>query len=710
MFVRSANPIWFMNNLTGIPVDDTYYAFFLENTLPYNFQNVYMSPNGTPWSNPVEFQPSAGLPNNLYFDPSLTYRIQVRQGPTQTSPLIWDVQNFVPEGGGGTVITDTLTVAANSIVNPQFSDILFSSPFTYTQASASTYTLNIAPGWTLVLTGAGTTIITQVVNPNNSGVPGNPPYYLSFNNLGWTSVKLIQTFENNGALFAGGAAAVTFLADMSSSAQPVTVVYVPSGTNTPTTLFSGQIQTGSLEPYYGAANIPEPVNVSSSPSVQLVFNLPVLGTISLSNIQFVGQSTPLSAGFVLPNTGVYPNTPGSVPLFQQVSYETTVNQEFSFYKNSIIMQPKDTVLVGWNFGLNPWQFRTTSSTNVATNTYTADQTIICQQAYVTSATGNNVAVGQSGYATNNGFQVTAVTANNQFAMIQYVDPVSISPYWGSIMSSVVNAFINSPSHSTANCQFKMRLIYNASLPSATSQSYPIASWAAGQDPVFASGWTAIAPINDPVYTLGASAEEFAFSGFQLPAASAATMTLGIVFYTISNMNQAATADAIVVNDISLVPSQFALPSNPKTWDQVLKECQYYYEKSYSNGVLPGATSLLSQFVRLQETTFSSPNWLSYSACFDFDYNTIKRVVPTITFYSPSAGTSAHLDVNIYLNGSAGTPASTALAGNWVALNVGTKRASYAPAGNATLNQVAEMSASDAVSTLVNFHFVADARI
>ena len=79
-FSRGENPIWFFNNLTGQPVDDTYYAFFLTNDLPYIPQMVYQDPNGLfPWSNPIEFQPSAGLPNNIYFSDAV-YRIEIRQG------------------------------------------------------------------------------------------------------------------------------------------------------------------------------------------------------------------------------------------------------------------------------------------------------------------------------------------------------------------------------------------------------------------------------------------------------------------------------------------------------------------------------------------------------------------------------------------------------------------------------------------------------
>ena len=126
IFVRAANPIWWLPDLTGVSLNDEYYAFFLTNTLPYIPQAVYQDPAGAvPFSNPIEFSPAGTLPDNLYFDPTLVYRIEVRHGNTQADALIWEINNFVPGAGGGgsTIIDDKLTVSANliRIVNLQIS-------------------------------------------------------------------------------------------------------------------------------------------------------------------------------------------------------------------------------------------------------------------------------------------------------------------------------------------------------------------------------------------------------------------------------------------------------------------------------------------------------------------------------------------------------------------------------------------------------------
>src|ERR1700689_485762 len=215
-FIRGPNPIWFEFNQTGQIFDDTYYAFFLTNTLPYLPQAVFQDPTGMiPWSNPLEFSPNGGLPTNLYFDDTLVYRIEFREGPDQTYPLIGNpVENYVP-GQESSIESDDLVTASNLITNGQFADIDFVSPLTITTAG----TYDIAPGWSLVLTGTGTTTVTQGENAGDAGIQGNPPYYLTFNNNGWTSAQLIQKFSNNGAIFSGGAIAVAFTANATNNAE-----------------------------------------------------------------------------------------------------------------------------------------------------------------------------------------------------------------------------------------------------------------------------------------------------------------------------------------------------------------------------------------------------------------------------------------------------------------------------------------------------------
>ncbi len=648
-FVRGNNPIWFFSNLTGQPFDDTYYAFFLTNDLPYVPQSVYQDPNGTiPWSNPIEFQPSSGIPNNIYFDPSLNYRIEFRQGSTQSDPLIYLVQNYTVGNASSELTDDPLITSENMIMVPNFSDVFFTSPFVITTSG----TYEIAPQWNLEVNGVGgTTTVTQIPNAADSNVFGNPSYFLKFESTGWTSVRLYQFLGHNGGIFSGGAIAVAFTAYSTTSPNVLTVSYQPS-VGVGTIIFTGSIPAGSPDHYEMAVDIPLSTNNALPPNANIAiqFSLPASGTISLSNIQITGQSTPLSQGF---------KDDPNPPVYQELSYQKIVNSgEFFEYKESLISEPKKTMLTGWNFGLNPWQFRTTSQSNLANNEYTADQTIVVQQAYVTGAVSNNVSVGRGTDSENYGFLVKAVTANNQFALIQYIDSSTIKPYWGRNLSSMVKARIRTTNNTL--CKFKMKLIYRTSLPSTISQNEPISSWTALGEPVFSSGWTSISSLNDPAYTLideNINKLDFSFNQFRLPNSSSENMILGIVVYTITNLSIIGTTDYIIFDRISLTNTTHAIDGTTETYDESLRKCQFYYEKSYIPSDLPGTVTKVNMNSNYSKTVLTGGQSRIFPTWFELKYKQTKRYPSTVTYYSAQNGTINTLDI-VFINGLQATPTGT----------------------------------------------------
>ena len=121
--VRGFNPIWFEVDLTAHPFDDTFYLFTLQNTIPYQPQTVWHDQNmNSPWTDPIQFLANGTLPIDIFFDPSLIYRLEFRQGPTQNDPLIYEVDNYQVNGSGG--ITPPSAISFNSenqITNPPVS-------------------------------------------------------------------------------------------------------------------------------------------------------------------------------------------------------------------------------------------------------------------------------------------------------------------------------------------------------------------------------------------------------------------------------------------------------------------------------------------------------------------------------------------------------------------------------------------------------------
>lgn len=700
-YIRGPNPIWFMANLTGQPLDDTYWAFFLTNDLPYVPQNVYQDPNGiSAWPDPLEFQPSSGLPNNLYFDPSLTYRIEIRQGNTQSDALIWLVQNYMASDNSSGTNTDTLLTAENMLTNPQFADIYFNSPLTITTAG----TYDIAPGWQLVLAGSGTvsTTITQILTAGDQNISGNPAYALEFNNSGWSSAKLIQKLSNNGALYRGGAIGAAMSAYATSSSKTVSLSYEPS-TGSAITILNASVNTGSFQQFGGAVNIPSSTNSDTGTNayVNFVVSLPETGDVTISNLQFTGQEDSLF------NTDI-------VPVYQEIAYPRMVDHEFNIYRDSIILQPKDTLLVGWEFGLNPWQFYGSTGATPINNGYITDQTVIVQQDYVTNNIGSNVSFARGSYTENFGLKITALTANNQFALFQYIDPNSIGQFWGYTLSALAKAFLVKGSGHTTSIKIKMRLFYKAGLPGSTARKIPVDSWTVGGDPVFAGGYTSISPRNDPAYTLGTTAQQFAFEGFVLPASTDVNQTLGVMIYTVGLMDQTGTADYLIFNDVSLVPNDFSIASNPKTFDQVLRECQFYYETSYPPLVALGSLGHAPAYSYPQDMEFvagGSPanQWNLYPTPFSLRFETKKRGVPsTISFFSPSTGTADRLDASQYQGSSTATNAAVAsFSTNFDATtNLDVRGFTAVPNSSNTLVQTTGASTDHFRTGIISFHWAA----
>ncbi len=708
-YVRAANPIWYFPDLEGLPLNDEYYIFFLTNVFPYVPQAVFHDVDGTiPWNNPLQFYPNGTLPDNLYFNDSEVYRLEIRHGNTQADALIYEINDFVP----GSTVSPTPGVSAgfgeNQATMSQFSEVLFNTPLSIT--SAGTY--HVAPGWDLVLAGTGTATVTQVPIAGNEDFVNNPTFALGLNLNGWSSANLVQRFNHNGAIWSSTLLSAVPFQDgyisMSITARAVTSTYSPIsfvyrnsiGTEQAIGTF-GTINTGSYQVYDETQllTISDNTDTSDVAYVDIIIRLLGTGNILISNVQIVGQELPTGS-----------DAPVSPP-YQQETNERQIDHTFHYYKDSILEQPKQTLLTGWNFGLNPWQFTSTTPANVATNRYVADQTILVQQAYVASGTGNNVSAGQGTASENLPLKIASVTAANKFAIIQYIDPKTIAPYWTEKVSSLAVIGISSPTHNTA-VKFKMRLIYRASLPSAVSQTEPIASWSNvdGSDPNFAAGWTAIAPLNDPEYTSAPNVDTntFAFNQFLLPAADfGGNSTLGIVLYTTNNMVQTATADQVLFHSVSLVNNDVAIESSSETWDESLRKCQYYYEKSYENATLPGAVTATGAITSLMASSLNQDAGKLFPAPFGWSYSTVKRSVPTTTIYNSSTGTAASVHSEIYNSGSLNAQADNTVATFWTLAANSSKSINYVVTGSGEL--VTGISATNS-SGIIRYHYTADSRL
>jgi hypothetical protein len=696
-YVRSFNPVWSFVDLTGKQCDDTFYLFTLENDLPYIPSPVWHDPNGQfPWTDPIQFLANGTLPIDIYWNPAQVYRLEIRQGNTQSAPLIYEINNYIPDGGGGNTPIDAVGIFTdNQITNPQFSLISFNSPFALANTTIPDG-VEVAPGWFLEADGTGTVILAREALNSSQANATNAPYALKMTLSGtWTAgtVRLRQRFNQNGMLWANKYVSTSITAKIQGAATSIQVYLVDSMGTPLTSLLNIPALTEEYEQYQGYALIPATTNTDTPPDAYIDYQirLPSNIEIYLTSIQVIASDIPTDFEY------------------EQDTIERQVDHTFHYYRDSILFSPKASVLTGWNFGLNPWQFTTTADTALATFGYTADQTIAVTQPYVSSATGNAILVGRGTADENYGFKVTANAASNQFALIQYIDAATIRPYCGSSMSALVtlNAQKQTPS---STLFFKLRLIYRATVPSTLSQSEPIASWTASNNPNFSAGWFVAAPENDPVYNLANGVQTLAFNNMSLPASLGDNMTVGIVAFTISNMVSTGTPDNIVFNDISLVPNEFAIASNPLTFDQTLSQCQYYYETSLNIGQLPDQNLGFSNVPILKLQTVQTVGLSHYLAVspFNLEFLTIKRTAsPTVTLYHPN-GTINQVEANLYYNGTSASNV-TAPTSYWAALSTTNKAIAYVPSGTASV-LTANALVAQAGTGYIQFYYTIDGRL
>ncbi len=730
-FVRAANPIWWLPDHTGLSLNDEYYAFFLTNTLPYIPQAVYSTPNGTPYSNPRRFSPAGTLPDNLYFDPTLTYRIEVRHGNTQADALIWEINDFVPGSGSGgsTIIDDNLTVAENVITNPQFADIDFESPFTYAQIAPGTYTLDLGPGWQLVMTGAnGSTTLTQVANAGSSGVAGNPPYYLDINNTGWTSVVLRQRLANNGALFGGGAVAVAFTAASVGNAETLTVSYAPS-TGSATNIFQQSIPTGTLTAYKNAVDLPASTNADTGTSayVDILFTMDGTSHFQLANIQVTGQTSNLSTGF---------DNPTDAPVFQEVSYEQVENEEFNVYKNHLIYKPIPSWLVGWDFPLNPAQIYTATKTantlgGMNLSQYVWDQTIVFANL--------DDALSFSRNSDTNGLSISnAAGSPNVFAVIQYIEAAAAREILSKRHSVQINGYITGGG-TTLQGTVSLFWTTGTSLPNIAAGTCLSLVSAVSTDGIPTAGnqangqpWTIVPntthSTNSSVpFTLTSTPSAVSISGFDATATAAST-TATYLAIVLAFKPLAASIGSMSLNYCSLNSGDIPTRPAPQSPDEVLRQCQYFYEKSYDTQTLSGSVTTVGMnsapaLVFQDFTAGSVGNDFLYARSFYLRYKQTKRTNPAVVLYSPSDGSSGQIYAGIWRNNtnpaaSAGNNPRNYAASNFSGSANNSKDGIFllatANAGNAGSNAILEVLQGTGTlpgdEGIMQYHYTLDSRL
>jgi hypothetical protein len=287
---RGSNPVWLFDDLTGNLLDDTHYLFVLQNDIPYLPAIVYQDAAGAvAWSNPIQFLANGTLPVNIFFDSTVTYRLEVRAGNTQSDALIYLVEDYSPGGSGGSVTTGSIA-ADNQITNPQFA--LKSFQDSLSVSAAGTY--EVAPGWSLVLVGTGTAVVTREALTNTSENPTNAPYMLNLVLVGWSSAYLRQRFNENGMLWAGKNVANSITAKLTGANAFLSSTLVDSNATLLATLLPSTTQvTSTYAELTGTSLLPATTNPDTPPAAYIEYRLNIPGSINLSvsSLQLIESDT-----------------------------------------------------------------------------------------------------------------------------------------------------------------------------------------------------------------------------------------------------------------------------------------------------------------------------------------------------------------------------------------------------------------------------------
>jgi hypothetical protein len=661
----------------------------------------------------------AGAPDNYYFQ---VFSAASLPFPPPVLPL--GTPEFTRENVPGILASGTIPMPGpqsteNVLTNPQFAQVYFNPavgmtiPYT---ASANQLT-NIAPGWVLSITASGTgnVTVTRTSVAGSAAQATNTPYYLTITGqANISSLILYQRLYNNTNIFAsdnvpaGGITGLNFIAAgiaLAPISQTVSMYYAPQGTPVATTTAPYLLSTNNpngLWEYFTLTSqmaVAENTFTADAGFVDIQVVLTPSATTSISSVQIVGLSSLTQ----------------QIP-FDQQPVNRQIDYEFHVQQASLAYSPIPSYLVGWDFPLNPAQIN--GSTVAAVNTgpnlgyYVWDQTILFQT--TTSSTA-------AARAATGALQLTCGVAGPcQIALIQYLDSVQALK----IINDRASVHISGSTTHAGGLSGNVTLwaTTNANLPNVAigTGNTLITALSATGIPTAAAGWVQIPNVyQNTSFTLQAASAtnsesaDINLNGWDLQgAAPASTATY---FAIVVGFSPWINTDTITLNSIGLCAGDIATRPAPKTQDEVLRDCERWYEKSYGLNVLPGTITTFGAL----SAPGSSSNYnagpggtttYTLESSFTFTFRTQKRLpttagAPTVSIYSPATGTVAR--VREFAQGSALNQTDVNI-NVWNTTYISDKFATYIVTGNAG-NFYAPL-ANTALNVWITYHYVADARL
>ena len=508
---------YFVNKDTGAPLSAGQVYFYIagSNTPKFVYQETLVDGAFvyTPLANPMILSSIGtfvdGSGNNVtpfYWpfasaagsDDTTTEQLYFIEVYDSSMVLQFTLDYWPPNADASGLISEAATLSENVVSNPNFSQVLF-TPITADVVNiVASGTIEVGPGWNLVVTGTGTVTLTQT--PINADTPSETPYALTITtSSGIDTATLVQTFTSSPRLFTGQYISGSLIAQSVAPVQIIMNFVSSNGTSLP--LFSS-VTTGSSQwtTLQSSSALLVTANNLDGPTgnTSLQIQLPVQQTLSISSVQLVEVPTATD-----------------MPAFIQQTTQQQLNGTFWYWQPKLNYKPINSFLVGWDFPLNPTQLlgSTVAATTVGNglSRYVWDQTIMF------TTTDNIIQYSKS--TSDGSFQITNTGASSTSAIIQYLDGKEIFDLFSQRLSIKIAAYCSS---STVPCT--VSLYYSSStipnINSGNQYSLVSAVSATGVPTVGGGGnygtWTQIPNVvlnNTPAFTLTTTAQEFDFSGF-----------------------------------------------------------------------------------------------------------------------------------------------------------------------------------------------------
>lgn len=638
------------------------------------------------------------------------YRVKVLSSG-DVEQFVRDPVPSVPDSGSSAAAS----AYENELSNPQFAEVLFdtsTSTYVYNFNTVVSEVVTIAPDWDIVVTSpaAGTVTVSQVKPAGSLNIITNPGTLLTISSSGLTSLILRQRLYGSPNLWGNGNIAATFVAKVSGGTSAILPLkYSQSnGAISNITIVSANLP-GSGE--YAA--YPDTVSISTSTStetfpdayIDIYFEIPLSREVTITSVMVTATGS------------------ASVPalVYDQISQDRQIDYLFHYYKPQLEFKPIPSMLIGWDFPLNPAQARgttvtmpTSASIPTAANCYIWDQTISNSLVASVAVIRNTV---------TGGFQATTASADEAFYMIQYLSGSQAKKILGTPLSVNVNAF-RTQAGGAVTCKV---YLYSART-AATFPSLPTMIGTVAANGVFtltAANWSLIPRGNlgtasgvlSTVSTLDYSTlndvEDLSFFGWQITDATQLSDT--DKFAIVVTFSCPTNATVITVNSISVVPGEIPTRPAPQDLGEVLRECQYYYEKSYQVGTAVGAATFTNSltfplpiFPAVGDTTMAVHD--IYAQTFGFKFNAVKRTSSgIITYYNPNVLNSPDFVHVTAYNGGVGVSGANVAATSWTSTREGDMQVQMIPNTGAALFSTGSFAGAGQ-SGSVELHYTVEERL